>query len=67
VRPAAAPTSRPTAVEPVNEIIATDSISRIAARWGVHDMPHLVRAFRARYAMTPSEARRQSHSDGAGA
>jgi AraC-like DNA-binding protein len=46
---------------------AEDSISRIAARWGVHDMPHLVRAFRARYAMTPSEARRQSHSDGAGA
>jgi AraC-like DNA-binding protein len=45
---------------------ADDSISRIAARWGVHDMPHLVRAFRARYAMTPSEARRQSHDDGAG-
>lgn len=45
---------------------ADDSISRIAARWGVHDMPHLVRAFRARYAMTPSEARRQSHSGGAG-
>ena len=37
---------------------ANDSISRIAARWGVHDMPHLVRAFRARYGMTPSEARR---------
>jgi AraC-like DNA-binding protein len=37
---------------------ANDSISRVAARWGVHDMPHLVRAFRARYGMTPSEARR---------
>ena len=45
---------------------ADDSISRIAARWGVHDMPHLVRAFRARYGMTPSEARRQGHHDGAG-
>jgi AraC-like DNA-binding protein len=43
---------------------ANDSISRIAARWGVHDMPHLVRAFRARYGMTPSEARRQSHDGG---
>jgi AraC-like DNA-binding protein len=39
---------------------ANDSISRIAARWGVHDMPHLVRAFRARYGMTPSEARRET-------
>ncbi|MGD0924541.1 MAG: helix-turn-helix domain-containing protein [Streptosporangiaceae bacterium] len=45
---------------------ADDSISRIAARWGVHDMPHLVRAFRARYGMTPSEARWQSHDDSAG-
>jgi AraC-like DNA-binding protein len=45
---------------------ADDSISRIAAPWGVHDMPHLVRAFRARYGMTPSEARWQSHDDSAG-
>jgi len=43
---------------------ANDSISRIAARWGVHDMPHLVRAFRARYGMTPSEARRPSRDSG---
>jgi AraC-like DNA-binding protein len=34
-----------------------DSISQVAARWGVHDMPHFSRAFRARYGMTPSQAR----------
>jgi AraC-like DNA-binding protein len=28
---------------------AGDAISRIAARWGIHDMPHLTRAFRARH------------------
>jgi AraC-like DNA-binding protein len=36
---------------------AGDAISRIAARWGVHDMPHLTRTFRARYGISPSEAR----------
>ena len=36
---------------------ARDSISQVAARWGVHDMPHFSRAFRARYGMTPSQAR----------
>jgi AraC-like DNA-binding protein len=40
---------------------AGDAISRIAARWGIHDMPHLTRSFRARYGMSPSEARQ--HSD----
>lgn len=39
---------------------AGDAISRIAARWGIHDMPHLTRTFRARYAMSPSEARQHS-------
>jgi AraC-like DNA-binding protein len=39
---------------------ARDAISRIAARWGIHDMPHLTRAFRARYGMSPSEARQRS-------
>jgi len=37
-----------------------EAISRIAARWGIHDMPHLTRAFRARYGMSPSEARLRS-------
>jgi AraC-like DNA-binding protein len=36
---------------------AGDAISRIAARWGFHDMPHFTRTFRARYGMSPSEAR----------
>ena len=36
---------------------ARDSISQVAARWGVHDMPHFSRAFRARYGMTPTQAR----------
>ena len=38
---------------------AHDTISRIAARWGIHDMPHLTRMFRARYGMSPSEARHE--------
>lgn len=37
-----------------------EAISRIAARWGIHDMPHLTRAFRARHGMSPSEARPRS-------
>jgi AraC-like DNA-binding protein len=37
--------------------LAKDGISQIAARWGVHDMPHLTRTFRARYGVTPSETR----------
>lgn len=36
---------------------ADDTIGRIAARWGIHDMPHLTRMFRARYGRSPSEAR----------
>ena len=39
------------------------SISRVAARWGLFDMPHFSRAFRARYGMTPSEARQQMPSE----
>jgi AraC-like DNA-binding protein len=45
---------------------AGDAISRIAARWGVHDMPHLTRAFRARYGMSPSEARQHSGASRSG-
>lgn len=37
-------------------------ISRITARWGLHDMPHFSRVFRARYGMTPSQARRDGAS-----
>jgi AraC-like DNA-binding protein len=36
---------------------AGDTISRIAARWGIHDMPYLSRTFRARFGKSPSEAR----------
>jgi AraC-like DNA-binding protein len=43
---------------------AGDAISRIAARWGIHDMPHLTRAFRARYGMSPSAARQRSGTNG---
>jgi AraC-like DNA-binding protein len=39
---------------------AGDAISQIATRWGIHDMPHLTRSFRARYGMSPSEARQRS-------
>jgi AraC-like DNA-binding protein len=39
---------------------AQDTISRIAARWGMHDMPHFTRAFRARYGVSPSQARQQA-------
>ena len=39
---------------------AGDAISRIAVRWGIYDMPHLTRSFRARYGMSPSEARQRS-------
>jgi AraC-like DNA-binding protein len=42
---------------------AQDPISQIAARWGIHDMPHLTRAFRARYGMSPSEARQRGNAD----
>ncbi|HEX5118378.1 MAG TPA: helix-turn-helix domain-containing protein [Pseudonocardiaceae bacterium] len=35
-----------------------DSIARVAARWGHHDMPHFNRLFKAHYGMRPSEARR---------
>ncbi len=41
---------------------AHDTIGRIAARWGIHDMPHLTRMFRARHGMAPSEARHQTLS-----
>jgi AraC-like DNA-binding protein len=43
---------------------ARDSISQVAARWGVHDMPHFSRAFRARYGMTPSQARQNGSAAG---
>jgi AraC-like DNA-binding protein len=36
----------------------TRSISQIAARWGLHDMPHFNRIFRAAYGMRPSDVRR---------
>jgi AraC-like DNA-binding protein len=36
---------------------ACDTINQVAARWGLHDMPHLTRAFRSRFGMTPSQAR----------
>jgi AraC-like DNA-binding protein len=36
---------------------ASETINQVAARWGLHDMPHLIRAFRARFGMTPSQAR----------
>jgi len=39
---------------------AGDAISRIAARWGIHNMPHFTRTFRARYGISPSEARQGS-------
>jgi AraC-like DNA-binding protein len=42
---------------------AGDAISRIAARLGIHDMPHLTRAFRARYSMSPSETRQRGSAD----
>ena len=45
---------------------AGDAISRIAARWGIHDMPHFTRTFRARYGMSPSEARQRSGASGPG-
>ena len=43
---------------------AADSISRIAGRWGIHDMPHFTRSFRARYGMPPSEARPRGDDGG---
>src|ERR1700683_5712986 len=45
---------------------AGGAISRIAGRWGVHDMPHLTRTFRARYGMSPSEARQRGELSQAG-
>ena len=45
---------------------AGDAISRIATRWGIHDKPHLTRSFRARYGMSPSEARQRAGADGLG-
>jgi AraC-like DNA-binding protein len=37
--------------------LATQSITQIAARWGLHDMPHFTRVFRATYGMRPSDLR----------
>jgi AraC-like DNA-binding protein len=34
-----------------------DPITRVAGRWGHHDMPHFNRLFKAHYGMTPSQAR----------
>jgi len=42
---------------------ADETISRIASRWGLHDMPHLTRSFRTRYGISPSEARKSPHFD----
>lgn len=42
---------------------ASDTINQVAARWGLHDMPHLTRAFRARFGMTPSQARAAAAPD----
>jgi AraC-like DNA-binding protein len=39
------------------ERFATRSITQIAARWGMHDMPHFNRVFKAVYGIRPSEAR----------
>jgi AraC-like DNA-binding protein len=39
------------------------AISRVAARWGLFDMPHFSRAFRVRYGMSPSEARQRMASE----
>lgn len=36
---------------------AEQSITQIAARWGLHDMPHFNRVFRAMYGMRPSDVR----------
>lgn len=36
---------------------AAQSITQIAARWGLHDMPHFTRVFRATYGMRPSDLR----------
>jgi AraC-like DNA-binding protein len=45
----------------LRDLRATDeSVTRVAARWGHHDMPHFNRLFKARYGMTPSEARRSA-------
>jgi AraC-like DNA-binding protein len=43
---------------------ARDSISQVAARWGVHDMPHFSPAFGARYGMTLSQARHDGPAAG---
>ncbi len=45
---------------------AGEAISRIAGRWGIHDMPHFTRTFRARYGMSPSEARQRGELSQAG-
>ena len=42
---------------------AADSINQVAARWGMHDRPHLTRAFRVRFGMTPSQARQSVARD----
>lgn len=33
-----------------------DPITRVAGRWGHHDMPHFNRLFKAHYGMPPSQA-----------
>ncbi len=40
--------------------LATQSITQIAARWGLRDMPHFTRIFRATYGLRPSDLRNQS-------
>jgi AraC-like DNA-binding protein len=41
----------------VSDRFAGRSITQIAARWGLHDMPHVNRGFRARYGLRPSDVR----------
>ncbi|HEX3778782.1 MAG TPA: helix-turn-helix domain-containing protein [Pseudonocardiaceae bacterium] len=40
-----------------SERLAAQSITQIAARWGLHDMPHFTRVFRAAYGLRPSDLR----------
>ncbi|HEX4224013.1 MAG TPA: AraC family transcriptional regulator [Pseudonocardiaceae bacterium] len=47
-------------LEAIHRELASDtghSISQIAARWGLHDMPHFIRIFRATYGLRPSDVR----------
>ncbi|NUT92516.1 MAG: helix-turn-helix domain-containing protein [Saccharothrix sp.] len=43
-----------------NPLLAHRTVSSIAARWGLHDAPHVSRLFRATYGMSPSTYRRST-------